>query len=69
MKSTFESNAFISQFKTQTIHFKTIFTAALLCFDQKQNTLAGFERGSSVPEADARPLCIVARCICEKITQ
>jgi hypothetical protein len=51
----FVANAFISQINTQTMrtHLSSQFhTAALRCFPFKHYTLAGFELGSSVPEAD-----------------
>jgi hypothetical protein len=38
---------------TQTMHNKSTFTAALRRYSQEAYTLAGFEPGSSVLEADA----------------
>jgi hypothetical protein len=38
---------------TQTMHIKSILYNSIDMFPKKPNTLAGFEPGSSVPEADA----------------
>jgi hypothetical protein len=44
----------ISLFNTKTKHLSSLFAAALLCFRTNLTyTLAGFEPGSSAPEADA----------------
>jgi hypothetical protein len=51
----FLANAFISLFDTQTMHIGSICTQQH-CYDlypYKPYTLAGFESGSSVPEANA----------------
>jgi hypothetical protein len=38
---------------TQTMHFTQLYTTAMLHVSLKPYTVAGFEPGSSVPEADA----------------
>jgi hypothetical protein len=47
------ANAFISQVSTQVMLIKSITHNSIAMFSLKPYTLAGFEPGSSVPEADA----------------
>jgi hypothetical protein len=50
IKLVFGANGFISYYKPHNQHYNT---TALLCFSKKPYTLAGFEPGSSFPQADA----------------
>jgi hypothetical protein len=61
-KYIFVADAFISKINTQTIIYNSI-AALYVCFNQnQQHSLAGFEPGPSVPEADAICTYIMATC-------
>jgi hypothetical protein len=51
--AVFVANAFISQANTQTMHIKSIMHNILVMISKNLYTLAEFEPGSCVPEADA----------------
>jgi hypothetical protein len=52
-KTIWGANAFFTFSTYKQCIFSQLYAIALLCFPQKPNILAGFEPGSSVPEADA----------------